>query len=122
MKLGTGERTESPRLCIRLNAKDADRELWVRGCLGVKQPDDPTNNNNNNSNNNSNINNEGGGGGETVPLPPTPFGPRKFDVRCGIQISLPKLTDMQRGKERDRRSTTMLLFGDKPRRWSLNFK
>ena len=98
MKLGTGERTESPRLCIRLNAKDADRELWVRGCLGVKPPDDTTNNNNNsngNNNNNNGINNSNDG--ETSPLPPTPFGPRKFDVRCGIQISLPKLSDMQRG-------------------------
>ena len=92
MKLGTGERTESPRLCIRLNAKDADRELWVRGCLGVKQPDEvvPSNNVTNNNNNE-------GGATESVSLPPTPFGPRKFDVRCGIQISLPKLTDMQRG-------------------------
>jgi len=118
MKLGTGERTESPRLCIRLNAKDADRELWVRGCLGVKQPDDPTNNINNNSNNNSN-NNEGGGGGETVPLPPTPFGPRKFDVRCGIQISLPKLTDMQR--DGLLQNDTLCVYGDLCL-WSESFK
>ena len=106
MKLGTGERTESPRLCIRLNAKDADRELWVRGCLGVKLPEEiaPAGNNNNNNNNN----NAGGAAavaaGDPVPLPPTPFGPRKFDVRCGIQISLPKLADMQRGTHTDRRN------------------
>ena len=93
MKLGSGERTESPRLCIRLNAKDADRELWVRGCLGVKAPEE---------------NNAGSDDESATPLPPTPFGPRKFDVRCGIQISLPKLTDMQRGKLR-----SILRFGIK---------
>ena len=87
MKLGTGERTESPRLCIRLNAKDADRELWVRGCLGVKPPEEGVGND------------AAGDGPAPTALPPTPFGPRKFDVRCGIQISLPKLSDMQRGKE-----------------------
>ena len=106
MKLGTGERTESPRLCIRLNAKDAERELWVRGCLGVKLPEEiaPAGNNNNN--------NAGGGAaaaaGDPVPLPPTPFGPRKFDVRCGIQISLPKLADMQRGTNTERGIMTMI--------------
>jgi len=114
MKLGTGERTESPRLCIRLNAKDADRELWVRGCLGVKQPDEvvPSNNVTNNNNNE-------GGATESVSLPPTPFGPRKFDVRCGIQISLPKLTDMQR--DGLLLNDTLCVYGDLCL-WSESFK
>jgi len=117
MKLGTGERTESPRLCIRLNAKDAERELWVRGCLGVKLPEEiaPAGNNNNN--------NAGGGAaaaaGDPVPLPPTPFGPRKFDVRCGIQISLPKLADMQR--DGLLQNDTLCVYGDLCL-WSESFK
>lgn len=100
MKLGTGERTESPRLCIRLNAKDADKELWVRGCLGVKPPDDAE-------------------GPDSATLPPTPFGPRKFDVRCGIQISLPKLPDMQRDGLLP--NDTLCVFGDLCL-WSESFK
>ena len=92
MKLGTGERTESPRLCIRLNAKDAERELWVRGCLGVRAPEEHPGNDN--ASDNESV-------AAPTALPPTPFGPRKFDVRCGIQISLPKLSDMQRGSERN---------------------
>jgi len=107
MKLGTGERTESPRLCIRLNAKDADRELWVRGCLGVKPPEEGVGND------------AAGDGPAPTALPPTPFGPRKFDVRCGIQISLPKLSDMQR--DGLLQNDTLCVYGDLCL-WSESFK
>lgn len=110
MKLGTGERTESPRLCIRLNAKDAERELWVRGCLGVRAPEEHPGNDN--ASDNESV-------AAPTALPPTPFGPRKFDVRCGIQISLPKLSDMQR--DGLLQNDTLCVYGDLCL-WSESFK